>query len=115
MRNGPYELIVAPDDWPGKRYRGRYVYEHVYVYWKHTGALPADDEVVHHVNENKRDNRIENLELKSRSEHSAHHNPTKERPERECEACGAGFRTRKKTQRYCSRSCIGASHGRGRL
>jgi hypothetical protein len=28
VRNGKYTLVVAPAEYPGMRYRGRYVYEH---------------------------------------------------------------------------------------
>lgn len=27
VRNGPYEMVVAPAEYPGTRYRGKYVYE----------------------------------------------------------------------------------------
>lgn len=48
MKNGKYVLIVAPTEYPGTRYRGKYCYEHTYVFWKHTGVLPKKGEIVHH-------------------------------------------------------------------
>ena len=73
MKNGPYELVVAPDGYPGKRYRGRYVYEHVLVWWANTGELPSPGKVVHHKNGKQRDNRFRNLELKTRAIHTREH------------------------------------------
>ncbi len=77
MKNGQYELVKAPESYPGKRYRnGKWAYEHRVVWWKSGRKLLGDDEILHHKNENKRDNRIENLELMSTSEYTAHHNST---------------------------------------
>lgn len=75
MRNGPYELVVAPPNYPGKKYRGRYVYEHQLVWWRTTGIVVPKGMVIHHKNEQKRDNRFENLELKSASAHTSDHHP----------------------------------------
>lgn len=74
MKNGPYELIVPPPDYPGKRYRGRYAYEHIVVFWKTHGRLPKEGHVVHHKNEHKRDNGPGNLEEKPEGLHKAEHN-----------------------------------------
>lgn len=74
MKNGPYELVKAPLDYPGKKYRGLYCYEHHLVYWKKHRIVPSNGEVIHHKNGIKRDNRIQNLELKTVKEHNADHN-----------------------------------------
>lgn len=51
-----------------------YAYEHLVV-WAAAGRdLPLAGETLHHVNGDKGDNRIENLELLSRSDHNRHHN-----------------------------------------
>jgi hypothetical protein len=88
VKNGEYELIVAPDDYPGKKYRGRYAYEHRVAYWRKHGVLPP---VVHHENEKKRDNDPKNLVGKERGAHTAEH--TRERRNQDvvvtCGWCGA--------------------------
>ena len=73
MKNGPYEMIVAPKDWPGRRYRNRYCYEHHYIYWKSYRQLPSRTQCIHHLNGSRRDNRVENLVLIERAEHSKEH------------------------------------------
>lgn len=45
---------------------------HRYVYEQHHGAIP-DGMHVHHINGDRADNRIENLELKLPSDHHKHH------------------------------------------
>jgi len=49
------------------------VKEHRYIMEQHLGRIILPKEIVHHINENKLDNRLENLQLVSRSEHNKIH------------------------------------------
>lgn len=117
MRNGPYELVIAPEGFPGKKYRGRYCYEHILVWWQNMGRLPLPGHVIHHGNENKRDNQFGNLEEKTVSKHSEEHGRDRGTPQDvicgNCESKftlnGSIFRRRKKQSLtgvlFCGREC----------
>ena len=112
MRNGPYELVLAPKEYPGKLYRGKYAYEHHLVWWKNTGNLVLDPMLIHHKNHHKRDNRYENLELQERGPHSARHNKERTGPiqyvELICAWCQRPFLIEKRNE--CSRKKAGNNH-----
>ena len=64
-----------PDAWK----KDGYVLEHRWVMEQHIGRRLLKSEDVHHINGNKKDNRIENLEVFTHSEHTRLHNPIKYR------------------------------------
>jgi hypothetical protein len=53
-------------------YHGRSIQTHRRVWIEHHGEIPKDH-CIHHINGNKKDNRIENLECLSRKEHALRH------------------------------------------
>jgi len=57
----------------------REVLEHRYIMEKHIGRKLLRTEIIHHINENPLDNRIENLKIVSRGEHTVIHNTNKDR------------------------------------
>lgn len=72
--NGYISVQLMPDSpfYPMVSKKG-YVYEHRLVMAKSLGRCLSSDETVHHKNEDKHDNRLENLELLSRKEHTLRH------------------------------------------
>ncbi len=58
-----------------------YAYEHLVVWVSAGNPRPETDEILHHRNGDKTDNRIENLELLTRAEHNQHHNAERGRDE----------------------------------
>ncbi len=70
-----YRLIYKPDhpkamksdNWDG------YLYEHIYIYEKYSNRILKDDEIIHHLDENRKNNRHENLIALTQGDHMKLH------------------------------------------
>ena len=71
VSKGDYNYAVVPSH--PKAIKFGYVLEHRIVMENYLCRSLDDDEVVHHKNGNKKDNRIENLEIMTNSEHARMH------------------------------------------
>ena len=69
--NNGYTSVYCPDH-PRARTDG-YVMLHTVVMERHIGRFLKRDEVVHHINHDRSDNRIENLLLMNKKDHMAMH------------------------------------------
>ena len=81
---------------------GRKMLEHRWVVEQHLGRKLERWEQVHHINHDRLDNRIENLEVVTSAEHGMRHtvHPT----EKKCVICGVEF-TPHKTKRVRAQTC----------
>ena len=108
-KNG-YVILWMPEH-PNSTKDG-YVREHRYVMEQHLGRLLERRELVHHLNHQKNDNRLENLQVVSHAEHQRIERTGKKfvygtRTEIVCVGCGETFKTQpsRARRKYCSRQC----------
>ncbi len=97
------------------------VLEHRSIMEKYLGRRLTNNEVIHHINENPEDNRIKNLQLMSRSEHTKIHSKKPEMIKFNCAKCGKLKEIRKKLYHlkikkgqknfYCCNACIPRPNG----
>ena len=74
----------------------------------HIGRRLGRLEFVHHINGNKRDNRLENLEIVTPKEHAQRHGQQKHPLTKRCLICGIEFTphpTKRERAKTCSRAC----------
>jgi len=70
---GRFKITNGASIYKRKQRNGRHTSEHVLVWEDHNNKILPEKWCVHHINENKRDNRIENLEAMPISKHTKMH------------------------------------------
>ena len=75
------------------------------VYKYYCGEIP-ENYVVHHIDENKSNNSITNLQLLTSTEHQILHNAASKRPYKKCRFCGKIFHPKHNINVFCSEICF---------
>ena len=93
-----YRQVMTPD--------GRHLLEHRWVIEQHLGRRLERWEHVHHINHDRLDNRVENLEVVTSGEHGLRH--TWKPITTVCAICGVEFtphKTKRAKTKTCGRKC----------
>jgi hypothetical protein len=101
------KIAVYRPDYPRSNKEGYTTRAHA-VWWIETGLVVPDGFVLHHINRNGSDDRIENLQLMTRVEHlRLHKNTESESPIHFiCKWCGEDFYSKHKASKYCCKTCM---------
>lgn len=113
VKKGDYIYAVVPNH-PAATKNG-YVLEHRIVVENNIGRLLEPWEIVHHKDENKKNNHISNLEVMDRSKHVHHHKYKGKTIDLICDYCGKSFtrawrnrpQVKGQINSFCSRACNG--------
>lgn len=115
VSKGDYNYAIVPEHPNAIEYG--YVLEHRIIMENHLGRLLTPDEIVHHINKDKKDNRIENLQITTQAKHAKKHGLENGQlyVELICPQCKKHFHTPKKQSflqkgseyTCCSKQCRG--------
>jgi hypothetical protein len=97
-----------PQRYKKRKIAGKSYSVHRLAMEEHLGVKLGRDVVVHHENEDKLDNRIENLKVLTHAEHARLHNEKHPRV-KPCAVCGRDFEpapTKRARKVTCSRECF---------
>jgi len=107
-----YILVMEPTH-PDRRYHG-YVLEHRLFVEQYLKLRLTKNDIVHHKNGIRSDNRLINLDLLSKSDHDNLHNATRNKSKRiikTCPVCNKKFSSLKSSGvTYCSLDCFFSLH-----